>query len=202
MNIGGNTCTLTSVDGCILISGDVDITVFEMVSKGMPKGTVLNFGVQRLGGYSFAFGPPKALAAIARRLGDAEMSALAASHPALSTLARRWLSYGGVGASSAAMFWGCTGIVPRGMKVNIEDPAWPRDPADLRRCLLLVESVPECATAPERMRGRSDVWTRLADAWPALVASLSAEVPEWRGGKGANAPKTYELMQQVIGGAV
>lgn len=200
MNLGGNTCTLTSVDGCILISGNIDTTVFEVVSKGMPKGTVLNFDVQRLGGYSFAFGPPKALAAIARRLGDAEMSALDASAPELSLGARRWLSYCEVGSSAAAMFWACTGIMPRGVKVNASDPAWPRDPADLRRCMLLVESVPECATAPERMRGRSEVWTRLADAWPSLVASLAAEVPEWRGGKGANAPKTYELMRQVIGG--
>ena len=200
MNLGGNTCTVTSVNGCILISGSIDITVFEMVSKGMPKGTVLSFDVQRLGGYSFAFGPPKTLAAIARRLGDAEMSALAASHPELSTLARRWLSYGEIGASAAAMFWGCTGVTPRGMKVNASNPAHPRDPADLRRCLLLMGSVPECATASERMRGKSTAWTGLEDAWPELVASLAAEAPEWRG-KSASAPKTYELMQRVLEGA-
>jgi hypothetical protein len=199
MRVEGVTCTLTSVDGCVLISGSVDLTVLEAMSAGMPKGTVLDFDVQRLGGYSFAFGPPKALAAIAKRLGDAEMVSLLASHPRFSEAARRWLSYGEVGASSAAMFWGCTGHIPRGAKVNVKDPAWPLDPADLRRCLALVESVPECAAGPESMRGKSEAWTRLADAWPSLLESIAAEVPEWRSGKGGNAPKTYEMMKRALG---
>jgi len=201
MNLGGSTFTVTSLDGCLLISGSVEIGVLNILIAGMPKGAVFNFDVQRLGGYSFAIGPVEPLAAMAKRLGDGEMYALSATRPHLSEAARRWLSYGGVGASSAAMFWGATGHVPRGVKVNIEDPAWPRDPEDLLRCLALVNSVPECANAPEAMRGKSEVWTRLADAWPSLVEAIGAESLSWRSGKGNRAPKTYALMQRVLGGA-
>lgn len=201
MNPGGTTCTITSVDGCFLISGNVEVTLLNTLIASLPKRAVFNFEVQRLGGYSFAMGPADALKAIAKRLGDAEVRALAASHPGLSDAARRWLAYGPLGSSSAAMFWACTGVTPRNTKVDPDALAHPRDPEDLLRCLRLLDMVPECADAPEAMRGRSEVWTRLADAWPTLVESMDAEVPDWRFGRRGRAQKTHDLMQRAIGGA-
>ena len=77
----------------------------------------------------------------------------------------------------------------------------PFDPADLRRCLLLLEDSPETAVEFPRMRAASPVWARLVDAWPALTAQLTEEIGNLRGPANWSAPLTYASMKRVLGEA-
>ena len=49
-----------------------------------------------------------------------------------------WLAVGERGLSSEAIALTALGLEPTGFRAS-----WPHDPADLRRCLLLLEAVPE-----------------------------------------------------------
>ena len=77
----------------------------------------------------------------------------------------------------------------------------PLDPADLRRCLLLLEDSPETPAEFPRMRAASPVWARLVDAWPALTAQLTEEIGNLRGPANWSAPLTYAAMKRVLGEA-
>ena len=109
-----------------------------------------------------------------------------------------WLAAGERGISSDTIVQTLTGIPALG--------GWrashPHDPADLRRCVLLLESCPELAARFDEMRRVSPEWERLFDAWPELVATMDAEAPGWREPKArGRAPRTYDRMQRIIHGA-
>ena len=71
-----------------------------------------------------------------------------------------WLALGERGMSSEAI-----AITTLGAYVTGWRAAWPLDPSDLRRCLLLIEQVPEA-----RELG-VDVLARRSPQWAALVTS-------------------------------
>lgn len=144
----------------------------------------------------------------------------------LSDAAKDWLATGQQGRSSAAMFYFCTGITPDGMTDENDKLAYPHDPSDLARCRLLVEQVPEVAEHFQRMgdllgvyrlqmlAGAGDsqnaeharfvqriadvslIWNAIIKAWDALCATMDAEAPDWRNGKG-RAEKTYAMMKSI-----
>ena len=76
----------------------------------------------------------------------------------------------------------------------------PMDPSDLRRCLLLLERMPEAAGTLEILAGEDWRWERLASIWDDLAATCIRE----SGGDlhqtapGATAPETYRMMQEVL----
>ena len=72
------------------------------------------------------------------------------------------------------------------------------DPADLRRCLPLLEHSPETATEFPRMRAASPVWARLVEAWTALAAQLTEEIGNLRGPANWSAPLIYAAMKRVL----
>jgi len=63
---------------------------------------------------------------------------------------------------------------------------YPRDPADLCRCLKVSPS------APEHMRGRSPEWAALVDHWDELAALMKGEHPSGSG------PKTFARMRELF----
>ena len=77
------------------------------------------------------------------------------------------------------------------------NPHYPRDPADLRRCLLLLRDVPQAALGLQRLAQASRVWGRLYAKWAALVETLKLEIGEDLPARGM-APKTYDMMRSVI----
>jgi hypothetical protein len=98
-----------------------------------------------------------------------------------------WLLGGERGLSSVAMVAHITG---QGGKTN-----HPHDPDDLRRCRLLVESVPLIRHNLHQMAGCSPTWARIIAAWDELCALMDGEAPSWRQAIGS-APQTYALLQR------
>ena len=116
-----------------------------------------------------------------------------------SSIAERaiaWRENGRVGASSLAIWRQMTGS-------NASSTAmycYPLDPADLNRCLLLLDLIPEWAPRMGEMAAHGPQWAAMAARWDE-IAGLFLEEAGLDFSKSGNAPKTYALMRQVIGGA-
>ena len=105
----------------------------------------------------------------------------------MSTELMRWLVNGERGLSSMAMV---AHITRHG-----GDCSHPLDTADLRRCRLLVESVPLIRYNLHRMADCSPIWARIVAVWVELCALMDSESPHWREGTGT-APQTYALLKR------
>lgn len=101
-----------------------------------------------------------------------------------------WLANGKTGVSSKCMAYTACGVEPK-------DNWTPSDPADLNRCLLLLEQVPEIRAHFPAIREVSERWSWIIDAWDELEASFIDEVGRnWS--KSDSAPKTYALMKRIL----
>jgi hypothetical protein len=105
-----------------------------------------------------------------------------------------WLANGETGTSSKTMaFWLAFGIRKR-------DGHQPYDPADLDRCLRLLQEVPALREKLPSMRHLSPQWAALVARWDEVEACHLAEVGlGWT--KARSAPKTYALMRAIEEGA-
>lgn len=108
----------------------------------------------------------------------------------MSDAAQQWILHGERGSSSNTMFAVLSGGALAGR-------SHPHDPADLKRCRLLLEQVPEFAARIGEMASVSKEWAGLVAIWPSLCATMDAEC-DWRKGQGS-APRTYRMMQDVFG---
>ncbi len=105
----------------------------------------------------------------------------------------KWLCNGEVGSSSECMaMWLAFG--------EIGDVNHPHDPADLDRCLRLLDAAPELRGVLTNMAKLSPSWNALISSWDAIEKSHLDEVGlGWT--KARRAPKTYDLMRTVLEGA-
>ena len=105
-----------------------------------------------------------------------------------------WLAIGERGLSSEAIALTTLDLEPSSYRAW-----WPLDPADLRRCLLLLEAVPET-----REKGllvlaeRCPRWAALVKVWDHLSETLRSEIGESLPQRGS-APRTYALMKEALG---
>jgi hypothetical protein len=107
----------------------------------------------------------------------------------LKDKALEWFGTGRVGQSSKAM-----ALAVCDAKGNQDHP-W--DPADLNRCLLFLEAVPEARQHMAKVAALSPTWARLVQNWDRLEASFLSEVGRnWS--KARSAPETYKLMKILI----
>ena len=107
-----------------------------------------------------------------------------------------WLAVGERGISSNAIALTTLGLRPTG-----HDAGWPLDPADLRRCLLLLEAVPETRECGLLVLAkRCPRWAALARVWDRLSETLRSEIGESLPPRGS-APRTYALMQEALDSA-
>ena len=107
-----------------------------------------------------------------------------------------WLAVGERGASSNAIALTTLGLHPAG-----HDARWPLDPADLRRCLLLLEAVPETREDGLLVLAkRCPKWAALVRIWDCLSETLRSEIGETLPRRGS-APRTYALMQEALDSA-
>lgn len=179
----------------VLGFGPQPIDWLTKASKLCGKGAVMDPIVAHMAGANLAAGSREALDALRQRLEAGSLQATKQAYPGLSEAASRWLASGERGVSSNTMFTHMTGINALGdWRGDV-----PHDPADFRRCRLLLEQVPELADRVEWMRAVSSTWNALVDAWPTICAAMDAECPEWRSNKGGMASKTYELIKKAIG---
>lgn len=110
-----------------------------------------------------------------------------------------WLNSGERGLSSDAIFMHLTGFPANGGRTWAIN--YPSDPDDLRRCILLLEQVPEFAPRISEMSFVSPVWAALSSQWDLLVQELKEEAAAFPGGwKGRHwsCPRTYEHMRLLI----
>lgn len=106
-----------------------------------------------------------------------------------------WLRDGWVGMSSRAIHDHMLGLPAK------DGYSAPRDPADLNRCLLLLDLIPEWKARMGEMAQHSQ-WVNLAPRWNEVVDSFLDEVGlDWSKGKNLRATRTYDLMKQIEGRA-
>lgn len=118
-----------------------------------------------------------------------------AKHQTIPTAALKWILGRTVGNSSKAIFAHMVGQ-------NAPHRGWshPYDPDDLRRCLILLQEVPEWRSRLPEMAERSQEWKALVSRWSELETSFDEEAGLDLA-KGQCAPKTYALMKDVLDGA-
>lgn len=103
-----------------------------------------------------------------------------------------WLTFGERGISSEAI---ASYLSYGSVRPGFNDPS---DPADFRRCEVLLQWVPEFRAEFHRMAEVSPRWAALVRHWDAIKASLEAEIPDvWANRPRGSAPITYELMQNI-----
>lgn len=188
------TYTVTERNGCRLITGALPLNAFSMLSKDLPKESVVDPHAARILGVSFAFGPA---AALAQMIADPEVLDQARKRVAaesdrlgLSPDAREWLATGRQGTSSMTIFSRMTGKT-----VGEEDH--PHDTGDFGRCRRLLEAVPEFRARLHEMASVSLVWAELVECWDELCALMDEEAPNWRCGEGST-PETYVRIKAII----
>ena len=104
-----------------------------------------------------------------------------------------WLASGERGLSSEAI-----AITTLGAYVTGRRAAWPLDSADLRRCLRLLEEVPEAREKGLKVLAeRHSEWDALESIWDRLSATLRSEIGDTLLPR-RSAPKTYELMKEAL----
>jgi hypothetical protein len=107
--------------------------------------------------------------------------------------AEEWLDSRDTGISSESMF--------HYMALGIHTGGPPSDPADLGRCLRLLDRFPEWKPRVAEIAAVGRGWERIAPVWSDLEASFIEEAggklpgpyERWR------APQTYRLMKQALG---
>ena len=99
-----------------------------------------------------------------------------------------WLAEGEVGTSSKTIAWFMLGTLDSTREIGA-----PHDLADLRRCMLLLDRIPEWQGRMPAMNSQPG-WTRLADGWEQLSASFLDECPDLSG----PAPQTGALLASLL----
>jgi hypothetical protein len=104
-----------------------------------------------------------------------------------NSLIVRWLATGETGMSSKTM-----AFTALGEKYTSE---WhPADPADLNRCIKLVDAAPAVRDSFPKIAALNEHWQAVIDNWDALRTAFIDEVGyDWS--KARSAPKTYEMMK-------
>lgn len=192
-----NRFTVIERDNCVLIEGALPPKWISALAKMMPKA-VISPNLARMLGANFAFGLQKdvdaLIASITPAMEKAAVSA-AAGGP-LSEAAARWLVSGERGISSNTIFTRLTGVDALGDWTQ----DYPHDPADLRRCRLLLEQCPDLAERFSEMAKASKTWARLVRDWDLLCSMMDKELPEWRTPpKRSSCPETYKLIKLSLG---
>jgi len=77
---------------------------------------------------------------------------------------------------------------------KVKNLSAPHDPADLGRCLRLLERFPEWKPRLKLMAGVNERWAKAVECWDEIGVSMADEVGiDWS--KGQKAPNTYKLMK-------
>ena len=107
-----------------------------------------------------------------------------------------WMLSGEVGLSSRAI--ATVGLAGGGPGTPYI--CYPLDPADLRRCLRLLDLAPSLRdVAFPRLAAASPVWAELIAVWDDLVVTFIREVgPDYLTETGWQAPHTHAWMQAAI----
>lgn len=160
------------------------------------EGAVIDTDAARMAGANFAFGPQDLLDDLKEKLKPAAEQRAEADYPNLVVAQTNWLAAGERGLSSDAMFSHLLGVEIEGREGQ-RLTAHPLDPADLRRCRLLLEAVPHLNKDLSRMAELSPQWAALIARWDEICDHIDRESPKWRERCGS-APTAYDLMKEAL----
>lgn len=192
----------------VLGYGPQPINFFVEAARLLSTAAAVDTDVARMAGATFAVGEPEALAELRKRLepGALERAALDCATSfgrlpeGLSPGAIKWMAVGERGASSEALFTWLSGVnITRGSMDGVAHTDHPRDPADFRRCRLMLEACPELAAQLNEAAGMSLEWSVLIQLWGTICDTMDAEAPDWREATSQPAPNTYQLIKMAIG---
>lgn len=96
-----------------------------------------------------------------------------------------------VGASATTMAYCACGI-------NKSMPSHPHDPADFRRCMKLLEKIPEIRKHFPAIRELSPKWRVIIDNWQSIEELLIAEIGDLNNPRNLMANRTYKRMQNIL----
>lgn len=104
----------------------------------------------------------------------------------------QWQANGRVGVSSATM-----ASIALGLKRNIYGSGFdaPSDPSDLKRCMLLVEEIPEIKDFFPVIADKCKQFAPIINEWDSLISLLKKEMNSGTG----KAPETYKRMKELLG---
>lgn len=103
-----------------------------------------------------------------------------------------WLAFGERGISSEAIVHKlCFDQTPR-------PGSYPYDPADFRRCELLLRAIPILRLSLPQMSELGPVWAGLVANWDRLVSTMEEECPGvWERYPSGSAPRAYSIMTAI-----
>ena len=101
-----------------------------------------------------------------------------------------WMATGETGMSSKTLAFAALGELSGRI-------SYPYDPADLRRCLLLIRRCPKVSDAILILADHNKQWAALAKEWDALTHMLEDEIGHDLPSYGWEAPKTYHAMKAL-----
>lgn len=107
-----------------------------------------------------------------------------------------WLTFGERGMSSEAI------VKKLAYGHGVDAFYYPSDPSDFRRCELLLRMVPTLRVSLPLMASVSGNWANLVGRWAEVAKSMEEECPGIFDGpakRRESAPKTYALMQEILG---
>jgi hypothetical protein len=190
--------TITERDGCVLVEGALPPKWLTAISTAMPKKAIVSPALAMKMGVNFAFGLESDICALMTKIRP-DLERQVKRTPGvtgLSEAACKWLAGGERGISSNTIFTHLTGFdALQGWSGDV-----PHDPADVRRCRLLLERCPEFVPLFPKMAEKSKKWAALVRDWDAICLTMDAEVPNWRDGKSRTpATRTYQLIKAAIG---
>lgn len=187
---------VTVRDGCTLVEGAMPMSHAGALMQAAGTDAVVSPQLAQLTHCTFAWGPRVDVDKLVDHL-VAEAQRITANDPPI----KRWLEYGERGESSNAMAHSMWTDRPVGWIVSRNVEAYPHDPDDFRRCLLLLDMVPEFVPRLPIMARVNPVWAALVRHWGDISIQFVREAGDaWRT-EPKGAPKTYELMKEVIKGA-
>lgn len=201
LHVGGtghHEFTVIERGNCVLVRGSLSTAGMRGVTAMCSKKAVISPDLARMLDVNFAFGLQADVDALIAEI-TPEMEAAAkrsAAARGLSEAAATWLASGQRGNSSETMFTHLTGV-----NANTSTPlSHPYDPADVRRCWLLLEDVPELKASFARMAEVSPQWAALVKDWNLIITVMTDELGDIRNPKsGARAPQAFNLIKNAIG---
>lgn len=117
----------------------------------------------------------------------------------MKTKILNWLANGDTGLSSKAIAFHLSGIR---IKNRYDRKSHPADPADFKRCLALIEYIPELGGIKMACCTLSPEWDAVMCNWQELERMLAVEIGwtkelAWKHDYSKPAPKTYKRMKSL-----
>jgi len=183
----------------ILGFGPQPLDWFAKAGKIAGKKAVFDADIARLACAEFAAGDRESLDTLRSRLIPGALRDFDLNHntDAYPKGAPLWLVDGERGESSNALFTRLSGI--NAVMEHGDRTAHPFDPADFRRCHLMLQAVPSLGRRLHEAKDLSPTWAALIGQWERLCKLFDEEAPDWRERNSHwKAPRLYDEMQSII----